>query len=161
MAVCPCVLQEGSYDGHERESLEDADMNILGPIFWVRRKLDQSTRPDHICHRFVQWSNYCIWPLKTHILAVLKAAFAVCDETIWWKRFLKFQRLSFLFSLLFYQKRHMLMSRTHCWAATKFGKGFKDLNWNYSEHYYYVNRRKTIISNSQYHKGYFEHGVYF
>lgn len=33
------------------ESSEDAHMNILSPIFWVRRKLDQSALPDHICQK--------------------------------------------------------------------------------------------------------------
>lgn len=54
-----CVLQEGSYDGHGRESLrrpsEDAHMNILHPIFRVGCEPEQSTRPDHICHRAPCW----------------------------------------------------------------------------------------------------------
>lgn len=54
-----CVLQEGSYDGHGRESLrrpsEDARMNILRPIFRVGCEPEQSTRPDHICHRAPCW----------------------------------------------------------------------------------------------------------
>lgn len=71
------MLQEGSYDGHERESLEfskDADMNILSPIFWDRCKLSRSTRPDHICHWAVQCerSNRATFKNFHDILAVFK-----------------------------------------------------------------------------------------
>lgn len=48
-------------------------MNILSAIFWVRRKLNQSTWPDHICHQIVQreWSNYVTFKNLNDIFAVL------------------------------------------------------------------------------------------
>lgn len=66
VAVCPCVLQEGSYDGHERKmSLEDTDMNILGRFSGSDVS---STKVDDLITsvatlRSIQ--DLTVWPFKT------------------------------------------------------------------------------------------------